>query len=128
MGIPRHQKVYPADVMLVFPLAGRGRPRKRSIPDQLSVAAERMLAEAEWQTISWRAGTKGTLSARFAAVRVRVADGPPQRIRDGGGQHMPGEEAWVVGEHRSSGERKDYLSNLPANADLKTLAAAIKAR
>jgi hypothetical protein len=28
------------------------------------------------------------LAARFAAVRVRVADGPTQRIREMGGQHM----------------------------------------
>ena len=41
---------------------------------------------------------------------------------------MPGEEAWLVGEWRSSGERKYYLSNLPADANLKRLAAAIKAR
>jgi len=41
---------------------------------------------------------------------------------------MPGEEAWLVGEWRSSGERKYYLSNLPAETDLKTLAATIKAR
>jgi SRSO17 transposase len=41
---------------------------------------------------------------------------------------MPGEEAWVIGEHRASGERKYYLSNLPADASLRTLAAAIKAR
>jgi|GEM_PF-2229954 len=41
---------------------------------------------------------------------------------------MTGEEAWLVGEWRSNGERKYYLSNLPANATLKALAAAIKAR
>src|SRR6202044_1114118 len=77
---------------------------------------------------SWRKGTKGSLAASFAAVRVRIADGPPQRIHDKGMQHMPGEEAWLVGERRASGERKYYLSNLPADANLKTLAAAIKAR
>ena len=43
-------------------------------------------------------------------------------------QHMPGDEAWLVGERRASGERKYYLSNLPPDANLKTLAAAIKAR
>src|ERR1700728_2627035 len=32
--IPRQQKVYPSNVKLVFPVAGRGRPRKRPIPDQ----------------------------------------------------------------------------------------------
>jgi SRSO17 transposase len=40
---------------------------------------------------------------------------------------MPGEEAWLIGEWRSSGERKYYLSNLLADANIKTL-AAIKAR
>ena len=68
------------------------------------------------------------MAASFAALRVRIADGSPQRIRDKGMQHMPGEEAWLVGERRASGERKYYLSNLPAVASLKTLAASIKAR
>jgi SRSO17 transposase len=128
VGIPKHQKVYPADVSLIFPVAGRGRRRQNPIPDQLSVAAEAMLAEAKWRKVSWRRGVKGPLSARFAARRIRVADGPPQRILDKGQQHMPGEEAWLIGEWRSSGERKYYLSNLPAAVGLKKLAAAIKAR
>ena len=128
VGIPRHQKVYPRDVKLVFPVAGRGRPRKRHLPNVLSVAAEDMLAEARWRRVSWRKGTKGPLKARFAAVRVRVADGPLQRIGDKGMQHMPGEEVWLVGERRASGEQKYYLVNLPAEAGLKTLAATIKAR
>jgi SRSO17 transposase len=59
---------------------------------------------------------------------VRVADGPPQRIRDKGQQHLPGDEVWLIGEHRASGEKKYYLANLPAKAGLRTLAAAIKAR
>lgn len=128
VGIPRHQKVYPRSVKLVFPVARRGRPRRRHVPDRPSVHAENMLAEAEWREVRWRMGTKGALKARFAAVRVRVADGAPQRIGDKGQQHMPGEEAWLIGEHRVSGERKYYLANLPAEADLKTLAATIKAR
>ena len=70
----------------------------------------------------------GKLKARFAAVRIRIADGPPQRIRDKGQQHLPGDEAWLIGEHRASGEKKYYLANLPAATDLRTLAATIKAR
>jgi len=128
VGIPGRQKVYPADVVLTWPKAGRGRPRKNPLPDPLSRPAEAMLAEAAWTELSWRTGTKGALKASFAAVRVRVADGPPQRILDKGQQHLPGEEAWLVGEHRVSGERKYYLSNLPADADLQRLAATIKAR
>lgn len=128
VGIPKHQKAYPVDVSLVFPIAGRGRPRKNPIPDTLSTAAETMLAQASWRTVSWRHGTKGRLVARFAALRICIADGAPQRILDKGQQHMPGEEAWLVGEWRSSGERKYYLSNLPADMTLKALTAAIKAR
>ncbi len=33
----------------------------------------------------------GLLKARFAAVRMRVADGPPQRIGDKGQKHDPGD-------------------------------------
>ena len=128
VGIPRHLKVYPVDVRLIWPVTRRGRPRRRPVPDILSMPAEDMLAGAKWQTVSWRTGTKGKLKARFAAVRVRTADGPPQRIRDKGQQHLPGDEAWLIGEHRSSGEKKYYLANLPAATDLRTLAATIKAR
>ena len=121
VGIPRHLKVYPVDVQLIWPVAIRGRPRQRHIPDHLSMAAEDMLAEAKWRNVSWRTGTKGKLKARFAAVRIRTADGPPQRIRDKGQQHLPGDEAWLIGEHRSSGEKKYYLASLSAKIDLRTL-------
>ena len=77
-----------------------------------------------WRRIAWRQGSKGPLAARFAAVRVRVADGP-RSPRHG---HLPGEEVWLVGEWRSSGERKYYLSNLPPGTSLRRLAATIKAR
>jgi SRSO17 transposase len=127
VGIPRHLKVYPADVQMIRPVTRRGRPR-RPIPDTLSVAAEDVLARAKWQNISWRTGTKGKLRARFAAVRVCVADGSPQRIKDKTYQHLPGEQAWLIGEHRASGEKKYYLANLPAKTNLRTLAATIKAR
>src|SRR5882724_7497866 len=128
VGISRHLKAYPADVQMIWPVAGRGRPRKRHVPNVLSKAAEDMMATVKWQTISWRTGTKGKLKARFAAVRVRVADGPPQRIRDKGQQHLPGDEAWLIGEQRASGEKKYYLANLPVDTNLRILAATIKAR
>jgi SRSO17 transposase len=59
---------------------------------------------------------------------VRIADGPPQRIKDEGQQHLPGEEAWLIGEHRSSGEKTYHLANLPAEMDLRQLAATVKAQ
>src|SRR6201998_1318248 len=96
VGIPRHLKVYPVGVQLIWPITKvRGRPRRRHVPDSLSTAAEDMLASAQWRTVSWRSGTKGRLKARFAAVRVRTADGPPQRIWDKGQKHLPGDGAWL---------------------------------
>ena len=43
-------------------------------------------------------------------------------------QCMPGDEVWLIGERRPTGEQKYYLSNLPGETTLKMLAAAIKAR
>lgn len=76
VGIPCRQKVYAADVAMIFPVSGHGRPRQHHIPDSKSVAAEKLLAGQPWRSVSWRRGTKGRLSARFAAVRRRVAVGP----------------------------------------------------
>lgn len=59
----------------------------------------------------------------FAAVRVRVADGPALRP----GRHLPGAEVWLVCERRSN-ERKFHVTNHPAEAPLVELVAAIKAR
>ena len=117
VGIPRHLKVYPADVQMTWPVAGRGRPRRRPVPDVLSIAAESHAGRRPMAEHLLAHRNKGKLKARFAAVRVRVADGPPQRIWDKGQQHLPGDEAWLIGEHRMSGEKKYYLANLPAKTD-----------
>jgi SRSO17 transposase len=45
-----------------------------------------------------------------------------------GNQHMPGDEAWLIGERRASGERKYYLSSLAADTPIKALVSTIKAR
>lgn len=129
VGISRRQNVYRADIGLIFPQAANGRRRKYHIPDDVAVSAELMLADAKWQKISWRRGTKGKLTCTFAARRVRVAEGHRHRMADGRVQAMPGEQdVWLIGERRTTGEQKYYLSNLPADTTLKALAAAIKAR
>jgi SRSO17 transposase len=128
VGIPRIQKVYRPNVRVKMPRPGRGmfhgRPRRHPIPTHPSVPAADVLASAQWQRLVWRHGTKGPLSARFAATRVVAADGPPNAQ----GQHLPGEAAWLVGEWRDTGELKYYLTNHPPRTSLRALAAAIKAR
>ena len=129
VGLSRRQNIYPADVGLTFPEAGRGRRRKHHLPDRMAVSAEQMLEDEKWRKVSWRQGTKGRLGCQFAATRVRIADGHRHRMADGRVQAMPGdEEVWLIGERRASGERKYYASNLAADTSLKALAAAIKAR
>jgi SRSO17 transposase len=128
VGTVRIQKVYPADVQMIASATTRGHPRKTLIPDAEAVSAEAMLVKTSWRRITWRCGTKGPLQAKFAAVRVRVADGPAVQLRGHAAQHLPGDEVWLVGEHRTSGERKYYLSNLPPDTTLKQLASLIKAR
>ncbi len=120
VGIAKNQKVYATDVQLVPP---GGRARKR-VPDQEPRAAEEALAARHWRRVTWRRGTKGALAAKFAAVRIRVADGALWANN----RHLPGQDAWLVGEWRSSGERKYYLANLSPRTSMRTLAAAIKAR
>jgi SRSO17 transposase len=120
VGIPRNQKVYGADVQLVPP-PGR---KRRPAPDQEPREAEAVLADLAWRKVTWRHGTKGPLAARFAATRIRVGDGKTWANN----RHLPGNEVWLVGEWRSSGERKYYLSTLPPRTSLRALAAAIKAR
>src|SRR3712207_2404095 len=128
VGILPNQKVYPADVAIAPPPVRRtGRPAKHPVPSVKSESAEALftaLSEAAWQTISWRRGTKGDLKADFAALRIRVADGPVTS----GAQHLPGDEAWLICERRSSAERKYYLANHAEDVSLESLAAAIKAR
>jgi SRSO17 transposase len=127
VGVLPMQKVYPAEVTLSFPeRKPTGRPRKHPVPSAASAGVAELLEgrPEAFRAVSWRTGTNGPLKAEFAALRVRVADGPVA----GHGQHLPGEEAWLVGEHRAGGERKYYLSNLPPDASLETLAASIKAR
>ena len=125
VGIPKTQKVYSAAVELCWPAPrGKGRPRRHGVPNQRPVTAATALKHVPWRPIQWRQGTKGPLTASFAARRVRVAEGPQSET----GHRLPGEELWLVGERRSSGERKYYLASHPAETPLRTLAATIKAR
>ncbi len=124
VGVLKTQNVYLPTVELHRPTAATGRRRQQPVPSEAPSAAEAVLASADWRRISWRHGTKGPLAVEFAARRVRPAEGDQLR----NGWHLPGEEVWLVGERRPSGEQKYYLSNLPAETPLGELAATIKAR
>jgi len=127
VGISPRQQVYPSHVKTrkVRPMGRMGRPHKHPRPTHPSRSAKEMIAQrGRFRRLTWREGTQGPLSARFAAVRVRVADGPVFAAR----QRLPGEALWLVCERRDSGEVKYYLTSHSAHASVKRLARAIKAR
>lgn len=128
VGIQSSQLVYSSQVRVRPPKQSskRGRPQKHGRPDEERCTAEDVIAALgpkAFRAVTWRMGTKGALRGRFAAVRVRPADGTDigQRVR------LPGDEVWLVAEARAN-ETKYYLCNYPEATSLKRLAAIIKAR
>jgi len=110
------------------PWSGRGRPptRLRREPEHQPVAVEalaRSLPAEAWQRVSWREGTKGSLTSRFAAVRVR----PGHRDYD---RSEPWPELWLLVEW-PEGETEPtrfWLGNLPADTPLVRLVGLAKLR
>jgi SRSO17 transposase len=123
-GIACTQLVYPTTVKLRPARTPSGRPAKHPAPNRPPRSAAEMLETQRWRRITWRNGTKGPLNARFAAMRVRVADGPLNAENT----RLPGEELWLIGEWRDSGETKYYLGNLPKRTALRRLVAFVTAR
>jgi hypothetical protein len=80
-----------------------------------------MLANAKWQNVRLAKRHQRSAKARFAAVRVRTADGPPQRIKDLGQQHLPGDEPGSSANTGRRERRNLNLANLPARTNLRTL-------
>ena len=79
-----------------LPSTGRGRPRTRPRPTELPLpqslaALTRALPATAWRTVTWRAGTKGPLTSRFARFPVWCAH-EYQR----GGPCAPREETCLV--------------------------------
>jgi SRSO17 transposase len=129
VGVLSTQTAYPASVRVrpPTPKTPGGRTPKRGAPTEQSRSIAKLVEElgpSAIRSVTWRKGTKGPLSGRFAMIRVRPADGP--RIHPNN-YHLPGDEVWLIAEFRKD-ETKYYLSNLPATASFKKVVAAIKAR
>jgi SRSO17 transposase len=106
--------------------SGRGRPRTRprlaatsAQPVALSVLAER----TSRRRVSWREGTKGTLSGHFAWVRVWPAQGWAT------GDCADAPPLWVLIEKQGEeGPLKFAFSNLPAGTNRITAVRLWKSR
>jgi SRSO17 transposase len=110
------------------PWSGRGRPPKllRRDAEHQPLAATKLamaLPPEAWRRVSWREGTAGTLSSRFAALRVRPAHRDTERAEPRAKEWLLVE--WPEGEKEPT---KYWLSTLPETATLEDLVATAKLR
>ncbi len=129
-GIDSTLKVIAADADLgpIPPPPGRGRPPTR--PAGVRVGATSP-AVKEWalgragafRSVTWREGSKGKMTGRFAARRVR----PAHKLSAG---KVPLAACWLLVEWPVGAAQpaKYSFGNLPAGASLKRLAGTAKSR
>ena len=109
---------------------GRGRPpaaRYREDPSSLKALALAAGKRAA-VTVTWREGTRGKMSSRFLALRVRPANIQLRRQAHEAGEELP--VRWLLCEwpSKASEPTKYWLSNLPADTPLKDLVRLAKIR
>ena len=130
VGIEKTLKVIAADADLgeVPPYPGRGRPPSR--PEQVrpgatsaSVLEWAQSRAGEFRKVTWREGSKGKLSSRFAAWRVR----PAHKLSAG---QEPLAPCWLLVEwpEGEAAPTKYFFSNLPEATSLRQLVRTAKGR
>jgi SRSO17 transposase len=128
LGVQSTLGVWPPGCGPLPPKPGKGRRPKlqRRDAEHQPVSAKDLaftLPPSAWQTVSWRAGSRGDLSGRFAAVRVR----PSHRDY---GRAEPHPEEWLLIEwpEGDTEPSKYWLSTLPAPTTLVDLVHTAKLR
>lgn len=130
LGITGQTSVWPPgkEPLPPKPYAGRGRPptRVRTGADHKPVSARELaegLPRKTWKTVRWREGTKGTLTSRFAAIRVRPTHGDAR-------QTPPRPLEWLLIEWPAgeSDPTKYWLSTVPEDIELAELVSLAKIR
>jgi SRSO17 transposase len=134
-GVRRPEEVRAASEAGAPPYGGRGQPPKER-PAPLYTAREVIdsLPDEAWRTVSWRQGTKGTLSKQMVALRAHRATGSARHSTTHE-RVSTAEEGWLIGERplpqaENGGEEecKYYYSSVGADAPLERLAALAKSR
>jgi len=122
------------------PYKGRGQPpKKRPAPLYTARGLIEGIPEEAWQTVSWREGSKGTLSKQMVALRAHRATGSPRHSTDHE-RVVTAAEGWLIGERPLPGqpsahkknegeeELKYYYSTLGTEVSLERLASLAKSR
>lgn len=129
VGVPNNHLIWPPGANPRPPArrpGTRGRPRSQwrdgnKHPIQIAELVKGITRE-RYKTVSWREGSRGKLSSKFLAYRVRSA----AKHTKG---RLPGEEQWLLCEwHSSETEPRFHFSTLPANTSLRELVRVTKTR
>jgi len=130
VGIEKTLKVIAADADLgeVPPYTGQGRPPSRPEKVRPGATSASVLEWAQgrardFRQVTWREGSKGKLSSRFAAWRVR----PAHKLSAG---REPLAPCWLLVEwpEAEAAPTKYFFSNLPASTALRPLVRTAKGR
>jgi SRSO17 transposase len=109
---------------------GTGRPPKPRYREDPSSLKELALAAGEQAAVmvTWREGTRGKMTSRFLALRVRPANIQLRNNANRNGEELP--VCWLLCEwpSKASEPTKYWLSNLPADTPLKDLVRLAKLR
>jgi len=126
VGVQSNHCVWPPESQPALP-DQEGKPGRRATryqdDEHPSLSIAELATKLDFKTVTWREGSKGKQSSRFAAVRVRSAE---RRTKGA----VPGELEWLLCEWPvgETAPTKFYLSTLPANASVKALVRAAKLR
>ncbi len=130
VGIDSTLKVIAADADLgpIPKFSGQGRPPKRPLAVRAGAKSPSVKQWAldhakDFHTVTWRKGSKGKMSGRFAAWRVR----PAHKLSAG---KEPLAACWLLAEWPEDSESplKYFFSNLPPKMSIKRLVAIAKSR
>jgi SRSO17 transposase len=105
--------------------SGRGRPATRhrlAADHRPPVALSALAKRVRLRKVTWRAGTKGKLSARFAWLRVWPGHGWQQGACAGAAP------VWLLIEEQADGKLKFAFSNLPPGTSCKKAVRLWKSR
>jgi SRSO17 transposase len=130
VGVMAKATVWPPGITPAVPAGtGRGRRPERlrrggdeAPTEQVQTLVRRLPAEA-WRTVNWREGVAELLTSRFAALRVRPAQGDHRRS-------APRCEQWLLAEwpQDEAEPTKFWFSTLPADTPIERLVYMAKLR
>jgi SRSO17 transposase len=127
VGVPNTTAVWADSGNLVNPSLGRrGRPRRKPLDVGTSTSVSgvsQSLPQERWQRVTWREGTKGPMTSRFATARVL----PSHSYQHGGLKEEP---LWLLVEwpEDEAAPTKFWFANLPEDASLLSLVRLAKIR